>query len=435
MSKRLEAIYKFLQAARNLVKNKAMTKEQILDFAKREFGEIDDFFKLQIDNLFRKPKVISPVKEAYKKELKRLEGALGSLDSKQPGFTKAANELIAKITKLQRDYKTGKFVPKEKADVIPIRQKEGIETLSEADEDIANIQKTMDDLDETMKEADAFSESIGFPKNPYRPGGALDPVTGVTRTLARKILDKKGIKIDRREDPLEVFENTIGFDVLTDVKNLADDIVDAEKQGRNLKSMDELLEIEGLFNVKISDNPVKGMPHEEFVKMVDKIESEKLIDKVGKEFQLDVEKFAKEFSVSKEEALRISKLPAKEQQTILQKYIDEDLKQRIELADFDVTGRDPNAHGGIIGSLRLNRMGFDGGGDALTRFKNAIVQDMKPYAPGISEDRLWVLVKDITLDMSPEEAQASVIANFKKNFATGGRVQAASGGLINILKL
>ena len=378
--KRIEAIYKFLQAARNLAKQ-GMKKEQILDFARREFGEVSKLLKKQIDDIFKaKPKT------------------------------------------------------EKKGEVVPIKKDEGIETLSEADKDIADIQKSIDDLDETVKEADAFSESIGFPKNLYRPGGALDPVTGVTRTLARRILEKKGIEIGKK-DPLEVFENTIGFDVLTDVKNLADDIVDAEKQGRNLKSMDELLEIEGLFNVKISDNPVKGMPHEEFVKMVDKIESEKLIDKVGKEFQLDVEKFAKEFSVSKEEALRISKLPAKEQQTILQKYIDEDLKQRIELADFDVTGRDPNAHGGIIGSLRLNRMGFDGGGDALTRFKNAIVQDMKPYAPGISEDRLWVLVKDITLDMSPEEAQASVIANFKKNFATGGRVQAASGGLINILKL
>ena len=378
--KRIEAIYKFLQAARNLAKQ-GMKKEQILDFARREFGEVSKLLKKQIDDIFKaKPKT------------------------------------------------------EKKGEVVPIKKDEGIETLSEADKDIADIQKSIDDLDETVKEADAFSESIGFPKNPYRPGGALDPVEGVTRTLARRILEKKGIEIGKK-DPLDVFENTIGFDVLTDVKNLADDIVDAEKQGRNLKSMDELLEIEGLFNVKISDNPVKGMPHEEFVKMVDKIESEKLIDKVGKEFQLDVEKFAKEFSVSKEEALRISKLPAKEQQTILQKYIDEDLKQRIELADYDVTGRDPNAHGGIIGSLRLNRMGFDGGGDALTRFKNAIVQDMKPYAPGISEDRLWVLVKDITLDMSPEEAQASVIANFKKNFATGGRVQAASGGLINILKL
>ena len=431
--KRIEAIYKFLQAARNLVKNKAMTKEQILDFAKREFGEIDDFFKLQIDNLFRKPKVISPVKEAYKKELKRLEGALGSLDSKQPGFTKAANELIAKITKLQRDYKTGKFVPKEKADVIPIRQKEGIETLSEADEDIANIQKTMDDLDETMKEADAFSESIGFPKNPYRPGGALDPVTGVTRTLARRILNKKGVKIDRRDDPLDVFSQKYSGYVLTDVKNLAEEILEAEKQGRQLKSMDELLDIEGLFDVKpIKENPYfidnpdvnpQGIPDEEFSKMVDEIEGEKLIGKVGKEFKLDVEKFAKEFSVSKEEALRISKLPAKEQQTILQKYIDEDLKQRIELADFDVTGRDPNAHGGIIGSLRLNRMGFDNGGgtfDFDTEFDALVKKYVEIYQ---------------LLGSSELEARAKVIEILRKNLGKGGRVQAASGGLINILKL
>ena len=37
--KRIEAIYKFLQAARNLAKQ-GMKKEQILDFARREFGEI-----------------------------------------------------------------------------------------------------------------------------------------------------------------------------------------------------------------------------------------------------------------------------------------------------------------------------------------------------------------------------------------------------------
>ena len=242
--KRIEAIYKFLQAARNLAKQ-GMKKEQILDFARREFGEVSKLLKKQIDVIFK-----------------------------------------------------AKLKTEKKGEVVPIKKDEGIETLSEADKDIADIQKSIDDLDETVKEADAFSESIGFPKNPYRQGGALDPVEGVTRTLARRILEKKGIEIGKK-DPLDVFENTIGFDVLTDVKNLADDIVDAEKQGRNLKSMDELLEIEGLFNVKISDNPVKGMPHEEFVKMVDKIESEKLIDKVGKEFQLDVEKFAKEFSVSK----------------------------------------------------------------------------------------------------------------------------------------
>ena len=52
--KRLEAIYKFLQAARNLVKNKAMKKDDILRFAKQEFGEVSDFLRKQIDNLFKK---------------------------------------------------------------------------------------------------------------------------------------------------------------------------------------------------------------------------------------------------------------------------------------------------------------------------------------------------------------------------------------------
>ena len=232
------------------------------------------------------------------------------------------------------------------ADVIPIKKKEGIETLSEADQDVASIQKTIDDLDETVKEADAFSESIGFPKNPNRLGGALDPITGVTRTLARKILDKKGIKIDRLDDPIDVFENTIGFDVLTDVRNLADDIVEAENIGRRLKPMDELLEMEGLFDVKIPKNPVKGITNEELNK--------ELISQVGKEFKLDVEKFAIEFSVSTEEAIRISKLPSTEQQKILQKYIDQDLKQRIELSEFKIDpDRKPNADGGLIDILTL----------------------------------------------------------------------------------
>ena len=52
-----------------------------------------------------------------------------------------------------------------------------------------------------------------------------------------------------------------------------------------------------------------------------------------------------------------------------------------------------------------------------------------------------MIVKDINLDMSPEEAQASMSANFTKVFGSsgmfskGGRVRAASGGLADILKV
>ena len=115
--KRLEAIYKFLQAAKNLIKNKDMSKEGILRFAKQEFGEVSDFLRLQIDNLFRKPKVLTSADKTYKQELRRLEGALGSLDPKQPGFKEAADRLIKKIEDLQKT---------RKADVVPIKKQEGI---------------------------------------------------------------------------------------------------------------------------------------------------------------------------------------------------------------------------------------------------------------------------------------------------------------------
>ena len=90
--------------------------------------------------------------------------------------------------------------------------------------------------------------------------GPLDPVTGLTRTLARRILDKKGVEVGK-SDPLDVFTEKYSGQVLTDVKNLAENILEAEQQGRQLKSMDELLEIEGLFDVKlIKDNPYFDVP-------------------------------------------------------------------------------------------------------------------------------------------------------------------------------
>ncbi len=38
VKKRAELIFQFLQAARNLVKNKNVTKDKIIAFAKRQFG-------------------------------------------------------------------------------------------------------------------------------------------------------------------------------------------------------------------------------------------------------------------------------------------------------------------------------------------------------------------------------------------------------------
>jgi len=51
-------VIRFLQAARSMAKQ-GMKKEQILDFARREFGKISELMKKQIDDIYsryKKPK-------------------------------------------------------------------------------------------------------------------------------------------------------------------------------------------------------------------------------------------------------------------------------------------------------------------------------------------------------------------------------------------
>jgi len=74
--------------------------------------------------------------------------------------------------------------------------------------------------------------------------------------------------------------------------------------------------------------------------------------KPTKKFRLNVDKFKEDFNVSDEELQKILALSPEEQQKVLREYIDKDFKQQIELADFDVTDKEPNAQGGIVG-LRI----------------------------------------------------------------------------------
>ena len=69
-------------------------------------------------------------------------------------------------------------------------------------------------------------------------------------------------------------------------------------------------------------------------------------------FRLNVDRFKKDFNVSDEEMEKILKLSPDEQQKIVREYIDKDFRERIELSDFDVTDKEPNAKGGRVGFSR-----------------------------------------------------------------------------------
>ena len=216
----------FLLALTNLVRSGSIRKiPQAIKFAEQQFGKVTPLLKKQIEKVFEQAK-------------KPVVGKPGK--------------------------KEGVVIPMVKEGA---KKAEGIETLDEF-----NLSKDdpMGDLEKIVKgEGDT-----GLPKNPRRPGGPLDPVQGITRTIARRILDKKNIKIDRREDPIDIFLNNFGIGAGTDIQNLGEEIVEAEKIGRNLKPLDDLIDIEGFFDLEVQKNPEMGMSDQEFLEKLDEIQKD-----------------------------------------------------------------------------------------------------------------------------------------------------------------
>jgi len=210
------AAVKFLQALASLVKNtKNIKLKDAYKNAEREFGELSDVMKSKIDDIFK--------------------------NSKAPSI---------------------KNPEKKSADIIPFpKKKEGIMSTKEASPMMKGIEDTVKMLQ----------------KNPKRPGGALDPATGLTRTLVRRILDKKGIEIGNK-DPLEVFSNTFG-DSISDVNNLAEEMLEIDRRGGGMKNIDEMLEADGLFDIEIPTNPSKGMTNDELSQFIKKTDAENAANK------------------------------------------------------------------------------------------------------------------------------------------------------------
>ena len=257
----------FLLALSNLVRSGIIKKlPDAIKIAEREFGKVTPLLKKQIEKVFEKVK-------------KPVVGKPGKKEGTVLPFVRDA------------------------------KKTEGIETLDEfnltKDDPMGDLEKIIKGEGDTglpKKPSDTDLTRLGIEnlKNPRRPGGPLDPVVGITRTIARRILDKKGIKIDRREDPLDIFANNFGVGAGTDIQNLGEEIAEAESTGRKLKPLDDLIDIEGFFDLEVQKNPDKGMSDQEVLDMLEK-----------------------------------------------------DLKEKETLEDFDTTDRDPNAKGGLAGIINL----------------------------------------------------------------------------------
>jgi hypothetical protein len=131
------SLLKFLNAARSLAKQ-GFKQEDIIKFAKQEFGEVTDLVRLQINKIFKT----------------KNQPSVG-IKTKDPVFDNT-------VETIPFDDTGTPFNPKNPQKVYG-KPREGIKTLDEAEMDIKSIDDATDELNDAVTEADAFSESIGFP--------------------------------------------------------------------------------------------------------------------------------------------------------------------------------------------------------------------------------------------------------------------------------
>jgi hypothetical protein len=235
-------ILKFLLSLRNLQKSGVIKSvDEAYDFAKREFGEINDLFKRQIEQVFKKGKPapkpgeggITSIKNAPKKQE---SGIVDQIEASGKRLEGAANR------------------------------------MSEIQKEIDAMYKPKPDTSPLM---DRLETSIETLKQMKQPG--MDLTTGLTRTAARKILDRAGIQVPDKVDAIEVFVKEFGGESLIDVKNVAEEMIELERMGKSTKSMDEILEQSGLFDITRNPNAPKGMSDEQLEQIKKEVDQDKMI--------------------------------------------------------------------------------------------------------------------------------------------------------------
>ena len=200
----MNAVLQFLKSLRSL-KSSGVIKsvDEAYDFAKREFGEINDLLKRQIEQVFKQSKPapkpgecgITSIKNAPKKETtSQAPGIMGEIEASGKRLEGAANR------------------------------------MAEIQKDIDDMYKPKPDTSPLMERLETSVETL---KQMKQPG--MDLVTGLTRTSVRKILDRAGIQVPDRVDPIEVFEKNFGGDALMDVKDVAEEMIELERMGKSVK--------------------------------------------------------------------------------------------------------------------------------------------------------------------------------------------------------
>tara|TARA_R100001086_G_scaffold125866_1_gene65102 strand:+ start:97 stop:1095 length:999 start_codon:yes stop_codon:yes gene_type:complete len=324
-------LIRFLNAAKRLYNQNALTKSQILDFARREFGEVTGVLKTRLDKLFQKPATgikkqetkgeVVPIKKKidlskYNDEsLNRLvdedimlRGEADTLSDfgKDYGRVKEIEKRRKEIKEIiEAAQKNPELVGVELKNVTP--KKEGITSLDVPTEKemVENALQTIADrkrLGTRSQESFIRTAVREFLERRLKDGSLtipdkkdLDAITGVRQG---------GV------DPIDVFRKAYGEDAVATVARMEEQFPDAF-QGSSFKEIGD--------------------------------EFEKL-------FKREAENFGSELPKPKEKYGFDEGLMTDQQ---LKEKLEQDLREKQMLEDFDPTDRTKNADGGLAEILKV----------------------------------------------------------------------------------
>ena len=255
----MNALLKLLTAISNLTRAGGLRNiEQVYKLAKRELGDKFGAAKKQIDDAFKQGK-----------EQKKL-------DDRTKDVKKIDESVVSEGIETLTDAKSGKSI----MDQI----QESKTKIEDASSKISKAQKEIDEMyrpktDEEI--AEKFNNESELMKRLEDKVKNLTNVenisTGLTRTIAREILSKRGIEIPKGTDAIQLFKQKFGQDVLIDVNNLSEELVEMDRMGKKPKALTQIIEQEGFFDLKMPKEPPQGYTPDELAEIQKEIDQEDML--------------------------------------------------------------------------------------------------------------------------------------------------------------
>jgi hypothetical protein len=249
---------RFLQAVRRLAKL-GVKKEDILEFGRREFGEITDLLRKQIDDVYDRFKspgsgtkqpgevVDIKTKEKITDEFNLTEDdPMGDLEKivrgeGQTGLPKKGPEEFATRQEYKK-YLDEVLGPDDDVFGNPIKEdllrkfdKVDVKNVTPKDEGIGSLVEP-EDRAETFLKTDEERTALGFPNRRQE---------GIVRTGAREILSSKGISVDKG-DPIDKFRMIFGDDALEMLDNISEEMM----MSQNFDELTQVLQRNKMFDIE-----------------------------------------------------------------------------------------------------------------------------------------------------------------------------------------